>query len=147
MASALQAAALNQLFRTARTYNEWSETTVGEGVIRDLYDLLKWGPTSANCCPARFVWIRSQEGKSQLASFAMETNRSKILAAPLSISIFCVNYFNNFRQYRERFERVVAGRLGNNSLFRRIPEMVLRNARATHRTKSNFSSFRQQRYS
>jgi 3-hydroxypropanoate dehydrogenase len=87
MASALQAAALNQLFRTARTYNEWSETTVGEGVIRDLYDLLKWGPTSANCCPARFVWIRSQEGKSQLASFAMETNRSKILAAPLTVII------------------------------------------------------------
>ena len=87
MADALQAAALNQLFRTARTYNEWSETTVGEGVIRDLYDLLKWGPTSANCCPARFVWICSQEGKSQLASFAMETNRSKILAAPLTVII------------------------------------------------------------
>src|ERR1700691_1462474 len=87
MADALQAAALNQLFRTARTYNEWSDTTVGEGVIRDLYDLLKWGPTSANCCPARFVWIRSQEGKSQLASFAMETNRSKILAAPLTVII------------------------------------------------------------
>jgi 3-hydroxypropanoate dehydrogenase len=87
MAGALQAAALNQLFRTARTYNEWSETTVGEGVIRELYDLLKWGPTSANCCPARFVWICCQEGKSQLASFAMETNRSKILAAPLTVII------------------------------------------------------------
>ncbi len=75
------------MFRTARTYNEWSETTVAEGVIRDLYDLLKWGPTSSNCCPARFVWIRSHEGKSQLASFAMETNRSKILAAPLTVII------------------------------------------------------------
>jgi hypothetical protein len=78
---------------------------------------------------------------------AADINIHRRIPLRLSISIFCVNYFNNFRQYRERFERVVAGRLGNNSLFRRIPEMVLRNARATHRTKSNFSSFRQQRYS
>jgi 3-hydroxypropanoate dehydrogenase len=52
-----------------------------------LYDLLKWGPTSANCCPARFVWVRSAEGKSLLASQAMDGNRTKILAAPLTVII------------------------------------------------------------
>jgi 3-hydroxypropanoate dehydrogenase len=87
MASALQPAALDQLFRTARTYNEWSDTAVDERVIHELYDLLKWGPTSANCCPARFVWVRSPESKSQLASLAMELNRPKILAAPLTVII------------------------------------------------------------
>jgi 3-hydroxypropanoate dehydrogenase len=87
MASALQPAALDQLFRTARTYNEWSDTAVDERVIHEVYDLLKWGPTSANCCPARFVWVRSPEYKSQLASLAMEMNRPKILAAPLTVII------------------------------------------------------------
>jgi 3-hydroxypropanoate dehydrogenase len=85
--SALQPAALDQLFRTARSHNEWSETPVDEPVVRELYDLLKWGPTSANSCPARFVWVRSPEGKSQLASLAMDKNRPKILAAPLTVII------------------------------------------------------------
>jgi nitroreductase len=78
---------LDQLFRTARTYNEWSDAPVDERVVRELYDLLKWGPTSANSCPARFVWVRSSEGKSRLASLAAEVNRPKILAAPLTVII------------------------------------------------------------
>ncbi len=87
MTSALQPAALDQLFRAARSFNEWSETPVDESVVRELYDLLKWGPTSANSCPARFLWVRSPEGKSQLASFAMDKNRPKILAAPITVII------------------------------------------------------------
>jgi 3-hydroxypropanoate dehydrogenase len=87
VASPVQPAALDQLFRTARTYNEWSDTAVDERLVRELYDLLKWGPTSANTCPARFVWVRSPEGKSRLASLAMEMNRPKILAAPLTVII------------------------------------------------------------
>ena len=87
MASALEPAALDQLFCTARSFNEWSDTPVDEHVLREVYDLLKCGPTSANSCPARFVWVRSPEGKSQLASLAMETNRPKILAAPLTVIV------------------------------------------------------------
>jgi 3-hydroxypropanoate dehydrogenase len=60
---------------------------VAESVVRALYDLSKWGPTSANCCPARFVWVISPEGKSLLASLAMDSNRAKILAAPLTVII------------------------------------------------------------
>jgi 3-hydroxypropanoate dehydrogenase len=75
---------LNQLFYEARTYNEWSEKPVDEQTVRDLYDLLKWGPTSANSSPARFVWVRSAEGKAKLAALAMEANRPKILAAPVA---------------------------------------------------------------
>jgi 3-hydroxypropanoate dehydrogenase len=87
VSNALEPAALDQLFRTARSINEWSEIPVDEQAVRELYDLLKWGPTSANSCPARFVWVRSPEGKSQLASLAMDKNRPKILAAPLTVII------------------------------------------------------------
>src|SRR5712672_4003870 len=87
MRNAVSSEALDQIFRTARTYNGWSDTAVDEGVVRNLYDLLKWGPTSANSCPARFVWVRSPEGKAQLAALAVEKNRPKILAAPLTVII------------------------------------------------------------
>jgi 3-hydroxypropanoate dehydrogenase len=60
---------------------------VDERVVREIYDLLKWAPTSANSSPARFVWVRSAEGKAKLAALAMEMNRPKILAAPLTVII------------------------------------------------------------
>ncbi len=87
MSEPLPAASLDQLFRTARTYNEWSDAAVDEQTIHKLYDLFKWGPTSANSCPARFVWVRSAEGKLQLAALAAEQNRPKIMAAPLTVII------------------------------------------------------------
>jgi 3-hydroxypropanoate dehydrogenase len=87
MKSSIHRSALNQLFNEARTYNEWSERPVDEQTVRDLDDLLKWGPTSANCCPARFVWVRSAEGKAKLAALAMDVNRPKILAAPVTVII------------------------------------------------------------
>jgi 3-hydroxypropanoate dehydrogenase len=87
MKTALSSESLDQIFRTARTYNGWSDTPVDEGTVRDLYDLLKWGPTSANSCPARFVWVRSPEAKAQLAGLAAVNNRPKILEAPLTVII------------------------------------------------------------
>jgi 3-hydroxypropanoate dehydrogenase len=87
MAHALPAAALDQLFRNARTPNDWADTPVDEATVRALYDLLKWAPTSANSSPARFRWVRSAEGKARLASLAMDANRPKILAAPLTVII------------------------------------------------------------
>jgi 3-hydroxypropanoate dehydrogenase len=87
MRSAISAKSLDQIFRSAHTYNGWADTPVLEGVVRDLYDLLKWGPTSANCSPARFVWVRSTEGKAKLAGLAFEKNRPKILEAPLTVII------------------------------------------------------------
>jgi 3-hydroxypropanoate dehydrogenase len=87
MKHALSSEPLDQIFRTARTYNGWSDTPVDERTVRDLYDLLKWGPTSANSCPARFVWVRSPEAKAQLAGLAAVNNRPKILEAPLTVII------------------------------------------------------------
>ena len=79
--------ALDRLFRTARTRNAWTDRPVTEEQLRELYDLMKFGPTSANCCPARFVWIRSAEAKSRLAALASPTNAPKILAAPVTVII------------------------------------------------------------
>lgn len=87
MRNAISADALGQIFRSARTYQGWTDTPVEEGVVRDLYELLKWGPTSANSSPARFVWVRSPEGKARLAELAFEKNRHKILQAPLTVII------------------------------------------------------------
>ena len=87
MRNAVSANALDQIFRSARTYQGWTDAPVEESVVRELYELLKWGPTSANSSPARFVWVRSPEGKAKLAELASEGNRPKILRAPITVII------------------------------------------------------------
>ncbi len=87
MKNAVPDASLDQLFRSARTYYGWTDAPVEESVVGQLYDLLKWGPTSANSSPARFVWVRSAEGKAKLAALASERNRPKILEAPVTVII------------------------------------------------------------
>jgi len=79
--------ALDRLFRTARTRNAWTDRPVTEQELRELYDLVKFGPTSSNCCPARFVWVRSAEGKGKLAALAAPGNAPKILAAPVTVIV------------------------------------------------------------
>ena len=87
MSHALGADALDQLFRAARTHYGWTDRPVEESDVRALYELMKWGPTSANSSPARFVWVRSPEAKEKLAVLAWERNRPKVLAAPLTVII------------------------------------------------------------
>ena len=83
----LDALTLDRLFRTARTRNAWTDRPVTEQQLRELYDLMKFGPTSGNCCPARFVWIRSAEAKGKLAALAAPNNAPKILAAPVTVIV------------------------------------------------------------
>lgn len=83
----LGAEALDLLFRDARSYNSWSDTPVTEADLRALYDLVKMGPTSANCSPARFRFVTSPEAKAKLAGFASGANAPKILAAPVTVII------------------------------------------------------------
>jgi 3-hydroxypropanoate dehydrogenase len=87
MSEKLNGHGLDQLFRSARTRNGWTDRPVSEAQIRELYDLLKFGPTSANSCPARFVWVRSEAGKQKLSALAGDGNKAKILAAPLTVII------------------------------------------------------------
>ena len=83
MAEALDATALDQLFREARSYNGWLDQDVSEDEIHAIYDLLKMGPTSANMQPARIVWAKSLAARQKLADCASEGNKMKIIAAPV----------------------------------------------------------------
>ncbi len=76
--------ALDLLFREARSQNAWLDRPVPEVVLRELYDLMKWGPTSANGFPIRIVFAQSTESKARLAGVAMESNRKKIQQAPVT---------------------------------------------------------------
>lgn len=87
MTEALSASALDQLFREARSYNDWLDQDVSEDQIREIYELLKMGPTSANMQPARFVWCRSREARERLAAHVSEGNRHKVLNAPVCVVI------------------------------------------------------------
>jgi 3-hydroxypropanoate dehydrogenase len=87
MGEKLSDSALDTIFRTARTYNGYTDEPVTEDQIRQVYDLLKMGPTSANQQPARFVWCLSQEAKDTLADCATGTNPDKIRKAPAAVII------------------------------------------------------------
>jgi 3-hydroxypropanoate dehydrogenase len=87
MAQPLNDAALDQLFRTARTYNGYLDTPVTTEQLDAIWELMKYGPTSANCLPARLVWCVSQESKEKLAALTMPANGEKILKAPVSVII------------------------------------------------------------
>lgn len=86
MSQQLTTAALDQLFRQARTYNAFSGE-VSDAQLHALYALLKWGPTTANSCPARFVFVRSAEAKRKLAGALSESNLDKTLSAPVTAII------------------------------------------------------------
>ena len=77
---------LDQLFRQARTHNAFSGE-IDDATLRRLYDLIKLGPTEANSCPARFVFVRSAEAKARLGPALSEGNRAKTLAAPVTVIV------------------------------------------------------------
>ncbi|MBB5736444.1 3-hydroxypropanoate dehydrogenase [Xanthomonas campestris] len=87
MSDSLDAAALDQLFRTARTQNAFLDRPVSQAQLRELYDLLKWGPTAANGSPARFVFVATPEGKQKLKPALSEANAAKTLAAPVTVIV------------------------------------------------------------
>lgn len=87
MNEALDAKALDQLFREARTYNGYTDRRVPNDQLTAIWDLVKMGPTSANCLPARIIWCVSDEAKEKLASVSMESNADKIRKAPVTAII------------------------------------------------------------
>jgi len=87
MSEPLPDTALDRLFRTARSYNGYTDRPVTEDRLHAIWELMKWGPTSANQLPARLVWCVSDEAKAKLAACASDTNQAKILKAPVSVVI------------------------------------------------------------
>ncbi|SFG53873.1 3-hydroxypropanoate dehydrogenase [Novosphingobium sp. CF614] len=79
--------AIDQLFLEARTQNAWKPDPVSEDLLRQVYDLARMAPTSANGSPARFVMLTSNEAKERLKPYLAPTNVDKIMAAPVSVII------------------------------------------------------------
>lgn len=82
--AALADGALDQIFRVARTQNKWQDRPVPDSKLEELYELLKWGPTSANGSPARFVFVRTSEGKAKLKQALSAGNTEKTMTAPVT---------------------------------------------------------------
>lgn len=80
----IDAAGLDLLFKEARSHNKWSAEPVSDETLQELYDLLKFGPTSANSSPARFVFVRTKEGKEKLAPALSAGNMEKTMNAPVT---------------------------------------------------------------
>ncbi len=78
---------LDLLFTNARTFNKWQDKPVTDEVLEQLYDLVKMGPTSANCCPARFVFVRTPEGKEKLKPALSSGNTEKTMSAPATVIV------------------------------------------------------------
>jgi 3-hydroxypropanoate dehydrogenase len=112
----IDAAGLDLLFKEARTHNKWHDTPVSDETLRELYDILKFGPTSANSSPARFVFIRTKEGKEKLAPALSAGNLDKTLSAPVTAIV----------AYDPKF-------------FEKLPQLFPHNADATSWFTSNDS--------
>lgn len=83
MSATIDPRSQDQLFRQARTHNVFLDKPVGDETLRQLYELMKWGPTSANCSPARILFLRSKEAKERLKPALSAGNSAKTLAAPV----------------------------------------------------------------
>jgi len=83
----LDGSALDQIFRGARTQNGFLDQPVADAQLHELYELLKWAPTSNNCSPARFVFLRTREAKERLRPALSPGNVEKTLSAPVTAII------------------------------------------------------------
>lgn len=83
MSQPLSESGLDTLFRQARSFSYWEDKPVSEDQLRALYDLFKMGPTAANSCPARVVFVRSDEAKQRLKPCLAEGNVDKSMSAPV----------------------------------------------------------------
>ncbi|MCI5044502.1 MAG: malonic semialdehyde reductase [Aquisalinus sp.] len=92
--------ALDQLFREARTFNAWEDKAVPETLIQAIYDLMKFAPTSANCSPARVVFLTSTEAKDRLKPHLGEGNVEKTMSAP------CVAVIGHDLQFHEHLPKL-----------------------------------------
>jgi 3-hydroxypropanoate dehydrogenase len=117
--------ALDQLFSEARTFSAWNEQPVDEEMLHRLFDLVKMGPTSANCQPGRFVFVRTNEGRERLRPALAAGNVDKTMSAP--VTVICASDFEFFEKLPEYFPHTDARSwfVGNQEL---IDTTAFRNA-------------------
>lgn len=123
MKSVLPDEALNQIFREARTHNGWLDKPVTEEILYQLYELMKFGPTSANGSPARLVFIRTPEAKERLRPALTPGNVEKTMAAPVTAIIaYDLLFF-------EKLPKLFAHKPGMKDLFSQNPQLAEETAR------------------
>ena len=110
--------ALDQLFRQARTYNGWLDKPVSDDTLRQLYDLMKWGPTSANCLPLRILFLHTKEAKERLRPALMPGNVDKTMAAPVTAILAYDELFY------ERLPQLFPNNPGMRDYFVNSPELA-----------------------
>lgn len=127
MAEALDTRALEQLFLNARSHNRWQDRDVPDELLQHLYTLLRQGPTSNNCSPARFVFVRSAEAKQKLLPALKGHNGEKMLQAPVTAIVAWDSRFHEYlgelfpaydaaAPYRDNPQLVATAALRNGSL-------------------------------
>ena len=86
----------NLIFQKARTHNDWLDKDISNDILMEIYDLMKWGPTSANCSPTRIIFVKSKASKDRLLPFVIESNLEKTKSAPVTAII---GYDINFHDH------------------------------------------------
>lgn len=119
----LNDADLNTLFRKARTYNAWLPKPVPDALLHELYEVIKWGPTSANTCPARFLFLRSAAAKERLRPALAAGNVEKTMAAPVTVIIAY-----DLRFY-EKLPKLFPHNPGMRNIFADNPQLIEQTAR------------------
>jgi 3-hydroxypropanoate dehydrogenase len=110
--------ALDALFRNGRSYSKWQARPVTDETLRELYDLLKWAPTSANASPARFAFLRSKEAKERLRPALAPLNIQKTMTAPVTVIIaYDMKFY-------EQLPKLFPQNPGMAKLFESSPDMV-----------------------
>jgi 3-hydroxypropanoate dehydrogenase len=84
MSTPISIMSIQQLFTAARTHHAWQDKPVADGLLREIYDLTKWGPTSANCSPIRIIFVKSKSGKEKLLPAVTGSNVEQVQAAPVT---------------------------------------------------------------
>jgi 3-hydroxypropanoate dehydrogenase len=123
LAAPLSDAALDQLFRQARSHSFWLPKPVDDDTLRRLYDLMKWGPTSANGAPARILFLRTPEAKQRLVPALAPPNVEKVLTAPVTAIVGA-----DFRFY-DQLPKLYPHAPGFKEMFEKAPELADATAR------------------
>jgi 3-hydroxypropanoate dehydrogenase len=115
---ALDRAALDQLFFEARTHSSWLDTPVPDELLRQLYEMLRWPPTSANANPARFIFLKTAPAKQRLVPALAPANVEKVMTAPVTVIVaFDLKFF-------EKMGTLFPHNPKMGDLFARNPELV-----------------------
>ena len=116
--TALSKECLDTIFHNARTHVSWLDQPVSDHVLRQIYDLMKWGPTSGNCSPARILFLRTKEAKERLKPALMPGNVDKTMSAPVTAVI------GHDLDFYEHLPRLFPNNPGFRDLFANSPELA-----------------------